>query len=130
MAFVLVSCTVHMSKLQTKTTDPISIFHNHTQELWSDNQSHFVYILQSFKNLTDISSDTHFDSRNNLANSSFTGLECSCVKNGNAWPQKHFMINLVEESVLVCWLFGCHISFFLNSMKTFGHNHTLLPNIS
>lgn len=45
MDFVLVSCTEHrMSKLQTKTADPLSHPHNHTQELWSGDPPNYFYI--------------------------------------------------------------------------------------
>lgn len=113
---VLVRCMVHVTKLVSKRSDPISLHQNHKQELWSANQSYFFegcnkWFQETFKDQTNISSDIYFDSRNNLANSGYTGLECSPVINGDAWPQKPFMINFVEESVLVCWLLGSHISF-------------------
>lgn len=112
---VSVWCTVHMTILLSKRSDPISLHQNHKQELWSAGQSYFFegynkWFQETFKNQTNISIDISFDSRNNLANSGYTGLECSPVINGDTWPQKPFMINLVEESVLVCWLLGCHIS--------------------
>lgn len=128
-----------MTKLLSKRSDPISLHQNHKQELWSPGQSIFFegydkWFQETFKNQTNISSDIYFDSRNNLANSGYTGLECSPVINGDPWPQKPFMFNLVEESVLVCWLLGCYIScvfvffsvilfgfFLLNSTKAFGH---------
>lgn len=69
-----------MSKLQTETNDPFSLLHNHKQEIWPDDPSNYFYnYYKWFKvryiNLRDIYEDIHFDSRNNLANSTFNAPE-------------------------------------------------------